>query len=116
MMARLQSPRKYQWPPGHISRTWANPLKGVPAVVMSASPGLAGGSRGAWAVKVPLELLGMYVFPGIFSLAQAHQAFAEDGSLLDAALAARLDGIAREFAVFARAVSPAVPRRADVAG
>ena len=33
-----------------------------------------------------------------------------------AALAARLDGIAREFAVFARAVSPAVPRRADVAG
>jgi len=97
-----------------LSRVKPSPMKGVPALVMCASPGLAGGSRAAWAVKVPLEVNGMFVFPAIFSLAQAHQAFAEDGSLLDAALAARLDALAREFVIFARAVSPGVPP--DLAG
>jgi NAD(P)H-dependent FMN reductase len=99
-----------------LSRVKPNPMKGVPAVVMSASPGLAGGSRAAWAVKVPLELNGMYVFPAIFSLPQANRAFAGDGALADAAVAARLDAIAREFVTFARAVAPVVPRRPDVAG
>jgi chromate reductase len=99
-----------------LSRLKPNPMKGIPALVLSASPGLAGGSRGAWALKVPLETNGMYVFPGIFSLARAHEAFAEDGALLDAAHLARLDGVAKEFVLFARAVSPVVTRRPDLAG
>lgn len=99
-----------------LSRVRPNPMKGVPALVLSASPGLAGGSRGAWALKVPLEQNGMYVFPAIFSVAQAHQAFDADGALTDRALALRLDAVAREFAGFARAVSPVVPKRPDLSG
>jgi NAD(P)H-dependent FMN reductase len=99
-----------------LSRVKPGPMKGVPALVLSASPGLAGGSRGAWALKVPLEQNGMYVFPGVFSLARAHEAFADDGSLKDAAQVARLDAVAKEFVAFARAVSSVVPRRTDVAG
>ena len=99
-----------------LSRVKPSAMKGVPALVLSASPGLAGGSRGAWALKVPLELNGMYVFPGIFSLARAHEAFAADGALSDAPQVARLDAVAKEFVAFARAVSPAVARRPDVAG
>ena len=99
-----------------LSRVKPSAMKGVPALVLSASPGLAGGSRGAWALKVPLEQNGMYVFPGIFSLARAHEAFADDGALSDAAQVARLDAVAEEFVAFARAVSPAVTRRPDLAG
>jgi NAD(P)H-dependent FMN reductase len=99
-----------------LSRLRPSPMKGVPALVLSASPGLAGGSRGAWALKVPLEQNGMYVFPGIFSLARAHEAFGDDGALREAAQVARLDAVAREFVAFARAVSPAVTRRPDLAG
>lgn len=99
-----------------LSRLRPNPMKGVPALVLSASPGLAGGSRGAWALKVPLELNGMYVFPGIFSLPAAHEAFSDDGALRDGGHVARLDAVAKEFVAFARAVSPAVTRRPDLAG
>lgn len=99
-----------------LSRVRPNPMKAIPALLMSASPSLAGGSRGAWAVKVPLEQNGMYVFPGVFSLARAHEAFDEAGALRDAAQAARLEAISREFVAFARAVSPVVAHRPDLSG
>jgi chromate reductase, NAD(P)H dehydrogenase (quinone) len=99
-----------------LSRVRPNPLKGIAILVMSASPSLAGGTRAARAVRAPLEANGAFVFPGTFSLSQANQAFADDGSLRDAKLAARLDAVAREFEAFARAVAPVVTRRPDLAG
>jgi chromate reductase len=50
-----------------------------------------GGNRGLWALRVPLEHLGARVYPDMFSLAQAHEAFTPDGTLVDAELANRLD-------------------------
>jgi hypothetical protein len=45
---------------------------------MSASPSMVGGNRGLWSLRIPLEHLGARVFPDMFSLAAAHQAFSGD--------------------------------------
>jgi NAD(P)H-dependent FMN reductase len=85
-----------------LSRAKPNPLRDRPALVLSASPGLAGGSRGAWALRVPLELNGMPVYPGMFSLPQANQAFGDDGRLRDAAVQERLERLVVDFLAYAR--------------
>ena len=36
---------------------------------------MAGGNRGLWALRIPLEHLGARIFPDMFSLAMAHKAF-----------------------------------------
>jgi chromate reductase len=52
---------------------------------------MAGGNRGLWSLRVPLEHLGARIYPDMFSLAQAHQAFADDGTLKDATLQQRFE-------------------------
>jgi len=75
-----------------VSRYKPQPLKGRHALVMSASPSMAGGNRGLWALRVPMEHLGARVYPDMFSLAQAHEAFGNDGKLLDAKLQKWFEG------------------------
>jgi len=43
-------------------------------LLVSASPSLAGGNRGLWPLRVPLEHFGARVFPDMFSLAMAGKA------------------------------------------
>jgi NAD(P)H-dependent FMN reductase len=76
-----------------VSRIRPLPFKGKHALLLSASPSVVGGNRGLWALRVPLESLGVLVYPSMFSLAKANQAFGEDGDLLDSKLAERLAGI-----------------------
>ena len=71
-----------------VSRYRPQPFHARHALLMSASPSMAGGNRGLWALRVPLEHLGARVFPDMFSLAQAHQAFDGDGQLANAHLRA----------------------------
>jgi hypothetical protein len=52
---------------------------------------MVGGNRGLWALRVPLEHLGARIFPDMFSLAQAHQAFDDAGKIANAPLANRFD-------------------------
>jgi len=52
---------------------------------------MVGGNRGLWALRVPLEHLGARVYPDMFSLAQAHNAFAEQEQLVDARLQERFE-------------------------
>ena len=68
------------------SRFRPQPFKGKQGLLMSASPSMAGGNRGLWALRIPLEHLGARMYPDMFSLAQAHQAFAADGRIADAKL------------------------------
>ena len=75
-----------------VSRFRPQPLKGRHALVMSASPSMAGGNRGLWAFRIPLEHLGTRVYPDMFSLAQAHEAFNADGRLKDATLQKWFEG------------------------
>ena len=74
-----------------VSRLRPQPFNGKHAFLLSASPSMVGGNRGLWALRVPLEHLGSRVYPDMFSLAQAHQAFDTQGKLVNAQLADRLD-------------------------
>jgi chromate reductase len=60
-------------------------------MLMSASPSMVGGNRGLWSLRIPLEHLGARVYPDMFSLAQAHQAFNSEGQIADAKLQQRFD-------------------------
>lgn len=74
-----------------VSRFRPQPFNGKHALLLSASPSMTGGNRGLWALRVPLEHLGVRVYPDMFSLAQAHQAFDAQGRIANPQLAARLD-------------------------
>ena len=73
-----------------VSRFRPQPFNGKQALLMSASPSMVGGNRGLWALRIPFEHLGTRVYPDMFSLAQAHQAWDGD-TLKDAELRQRLD-------------------------
>ena len=75
---------------------WTSRFKPQPftrryGMLMSASPSMVGGNRGLWTLRIPLEHLGARVYPDMFSLAQAHQAFGADGNIADAQLQKRFD-------------------------
>ena len=74
-----------------VSRFRPQPFNGKQALLLSASPSMVGGNRGLWALRVPFEHLGTRVYPDMFSLAQAHQAWSDDEHLKDVALAERFD-------------------------
>ncbi len=85
------------------SRFRPQPFDGRHALLMSASPSLAGGNRGLWSLRLPLEHLGSRVFPDMFSLSAAHKAFAGD-DLADPALQARFDKTLEAFLSIVEAV------------
>ena len=74
-----------------VSRFRPQPFYEKNSLLMSASPSMAGGNRGLWSLRIPLEHLGSPVMPNMFSLAMAHQAFNEDGSLVNPTLAKRFE-------------------------
>ena len=73
------------------SRFRPQPFNGRQGLLLSASPSMVGGNRGLWALRIPLEHLGARVYPDMFSLAQAHQAFDGDGRLTNATLMERFE-------------------------
>lgn len=85
------------------SRFRPQPFDTKHALLLSASPSLAGGNRGLWALRMPLEHLGARVFPDMFSLAMAHKAFDAEGRILDAALGARFEKTLEAFLSLAEA-------------
>jgi len=94
----ISSPEYNASIPGHLKNAvdWVSRFRPQPfnerhALLMSASPSLAGGNRGLWALRIPFEHLGARVFPDMFSLAAAHKAFDDQGNLYDAKLAKRFE-------------------------
>jgi chromate reductase, NAD(P)H dehydrogenase (quinone) len=87
-----------------VSRFRPQPFNGKHALLMSASPSLAGGSHGLWALRVPLEHLGVRVYPDMFSLAQAQQAFTPEGAIVNPQLAERFERSIAGFMDLADAV------------
>lgn len=74
-----------------VSRYRPQPFNEKHALLMSASPSMVGGNRGLWALRVPLEHLGARVFPNMFSLAMAHQAFDDNQCISNPTLEKRFD-------------------------
>ena len=72
-----------------VSRFNPQPFNELYGLLLSASPSMVGGNRGLWALRVPFEHLGARVYPDMFSLAQAHDAFNGDGRIADEQLQAR---------------------------
>ena len=57
--------------------------RGKMAVIMSASPGSLGGLRGLVTLRMMLGNLGVTVLPAQRCISAAHEAFTDDGSLID---------------------------------
>jgi chromate reductase, NAD(P)H dehydrogenase (quinone) len=74
-----------------VSRFRPVPFRRKSAMLLSTSAGLVGGNRCLWALRVPLESLGMHVYPDMFSLAQGDKALDSSGALADAAARERLE-------------------------
>jgi NAD(P)H-dependent FMN reductase len=85
------------------SRFRPQPFNGRQGLLMSASPSMAGGNRGLWSLRIPLEHLGARVYPDMFSLAQAHQAFTPEGRIADATLTKRFESVIECFLDFVEA-------------
>jgi chromate reductase, NAD(P)H dehydrogenase (quinone) len=75
-----------------VSRFSPQPFNEKHGLLVSASPSMAGGNRGLWALRVPFEHLGARIYPDMFSLAQAHQAFDSDRRIANAQLQERFEG------------------------
>ncbi len=105
----ISSPEYNASMPGTIKNLidWASrfrpqPFDGRHGMLVSASPSLAGGNRGLWALRMPLEHLGARVFPDMFSLAMAHKAF-EGDDLADPKLRMRFEKSVQAFLSLAEA-------------
>jgi NAD(P)H-dependent FMN reductase len=80
-----------------LSRIKPLPFKGKRMLLLSASPSLVGGNRGLWALRVPLETCGAFVYPTMFSLSSAYEAFTESGTFVDAKNSKRLEALLKDF-------------------
>ncbi|WP_242371947.1 NADPH-dependent FMN reductase [Anaeromyxobacter sp. SG26] len=89
-----------------VSRARPMPWRGRSVYLLSASPSPMGGIRGLWQTRIPLEGCGALVFPDMFALAHAGEAFDADGRLRDVGLAGRLE---REIAGFVRLAETLAP-------
>jgi NAD(P)H-dependent FMN reductase len=88
-----------------VSRADDNPFDGKPLLLLAASPGALGGVRSLWHTRVPLEAMGTVVYPSMFGLPKAGDAFAADDRLLDTKTRDRLGKLLAEFREFAARLS-----------
>lgn len=79
-----------------VSRLRPTPWKNRNILLMSASPSMSGGRMGLWQLRIPLTACGAYVFPDMFCLPKAHEAFA-DGHLKDPKTLEILRGTLKNF-------------------
>lgn len=89
-----------------VSRARPVPWRGRSVYLLSASPSPMGGTRGLWQTRIPLEGCGALVFPDMFALSHANEAFDAAGRLKEARQADRL---AKEIAGFVRLAESVAP-------
>ncbi len=73
-------------------------FRGKVVTLMSASPGALGGLRGLVHLRSILGNLGCIVLPNQAAVPKAHEAFKDDGTLVDAAQQQRILGLGRTLA------------------
>jgi NAD(P)H-dependent FMN reductase len=77
-------------------------FSGKVALLTSASPGALGGLRGLVHLRAILGNIGTLVLPATLSIPKASDAFADDGSLKDAAKHAAVEQLGAELVLFLR--------------
>ena len=86
-----------------MSRVRPYPTIGKTVMVAAAAQSMVGGYRGLMAIQEPLSLLGAWVSPGKFGLAQAAQAFDDSGELKNPDIDKLLNSMLDEFVATAAA-------------
>jgi NAD(P)H-dependent FMN reductase len=92
-----------------VSRERPMPWRGKSVYLLSASPSPMGGVRGLWQTRIPLEGCGALVFPDMFTVAKADQAFDAAGRLPQP-LQERLETELQGFLALVRCLTPVVQR------
>ena len=108
----LTSP-EYNWGPAAtiknavdwLSRIQPMPLDKRSILLSSASPALAGGVKGLMSLRLSFEALGTWVYPKMFTLAQAPGAFNDDGTLKDEDLSNMLNAMVADYCSAAAALN-----------
>ena len=85
-----------------VSRVRPVPLRGKSAFLLSASNGQVGGVRGLWQLRIPLEGLGVLVYPDMYTLPWADKAFGPDGKLNEPERQTRLASMMGGYLAVAR--------------
>jgi NAD(P)H-dependent FMN reductase len=85
-----------------VSRVRPVPFRGKSAFLLSASNGQIGGVRGLWQLRIPLEGLGVLVYPDMYTLPWADKAFGPDGKLIEPERQARLASMVGGYLAVAR--------------
>lgn len=80
-----------------LSRVEGKILSGKKVLLLGASPGALGATRGLWHSRRPFEVLGCFVHPEMSGLPKAHEAFDQKGDLKDKA---NLERLAKLIAAF----------------
>lgn len=88
-----------------VSRIRPVPLRGKSALLIAASSGAVGGIRGLWQSRIPLEGLGVFVYPDMFTLPHSHEAFDEQGRFKDGQNQTRLEKIVTGYLKMAPGLS-----------
>jgi len=73
------------------------PFDGKPVLLLGASPGGFAAVRGLWHTRVPLEAIGAFVYPEMFGISRAHQAFNEAGNFVDPKNHTRLEELLKSY-------------------
>lgn len=82
-------------------------FRGKVAGLTAASPGRLGGMRGLVHVRAILGNLGVWVAPSQLALSRAHEAFDDDGRLVEEGTRERLEAVVEELAGMTRSKGPA---------
>ena len=88
-----------------VSRMRPMPFLGKSALLLAASESAAGGIRGLWQLRIPLEGLRVVVYPDMFWLPHAFQAFDENDALKDPKVTERLGTLIRGYIAMAEKLS-----------
>jgi NAD(P)H-dependent FMN reductase len=88
-----------------LSRIRPVPFSNKQILLLAASPSPLGGVRGLSALRVPLEGCNGFVFPQMYTLPKAHEAFSEQGQLKEASALERLNKLIKDFKVHAEKIT-----------
>lgn len=80
-----------------VSRDDSDPLDKKPVLLIGTSPGRLGAVRGLWHTRVPFEALGAHVYPEMFGVPGARQAFDDAGALVDPKNRERLEALLHDY-------------------